>query len=134
MRISDWSSDVCSSDLSRELYEPTSVTGVTTRKPDGSSATGSPRRLAIVARCAASTTAATTRSLLSSSKAVPTGAVAIAATSDSSNTQPECKRSEEHTSKLQSLIRISYAVLWLKKKTGSATPERPRIPTSAGNG
>src|SRR3546814_7819882 len=28
---------------------------------------------------------------------------------------PGC-RSEEHTSELQSLMRISYAVLWLKKK------------------
>src|SRR3546814_7274242 len=102
---------------SREWYGPTRVTGVTTRKPDVSSATGSPRRLSIVARWAASTTAATTRSLLSSSKAVPTGAVAIAATSDSSNTQPECKiRSEEHTSELQSLMRISYAVFCLKKQ------------------
>src|SRR3546814_5394872 len=28
-------------------------------------------------------------------------------------------RSEEHTSELQSLMRISYAVFWLKKKTTS---------------
>src|SRR3546814_4800953 len=30
---------------------------------------------------------------------------------------PEAKRSEEHTSELQSLMRISYAVFCLKKKT-----------------
>src|SRR3546814_3173438 len=29
---------------------------------------------------------------------------------------PECHRSEEHTSELQSLMRISYAVFCLKKK------------------
>src|SRR3546814_1003842 len=29
---------------------------------------------------------------------------------------PGCRRSEEHTSELQSLMRISYAVLCLKKK------------------
>src|SRR3546814_3738900 len=29
---------------------------------------------------------------------------------------PSCKRSEEHTSELQSLMRISYAVFCLKKK------------------
>src|SRR3546814_1499015 len=29
----------------------------------------------------------------------------------------ECRRSEEHTSELQSLMRISYAVFCLKKKT-----------------
>src|SRR3546814_5696531 len=31
-------------------------------------------------------------------------------------TRPACKRSEEHTSELQSLMRISYAVFCLKKK------------------
>src|SRR3546814_6063997 len=31
--------------------------------------------------------------------------------------QPLCSRSEEHTSELQSLMRISYAVFCLKKKT-----------------
>src|SRR3546814_2205644 len=31
------------------------------------------------------------------------------------------KRSEEHTSELQSLMRISYAVLCLKKKTNNCT-------------
>src|SRR3546814_7273855 len=30
--------------------------------------------------------------------------------------EPECQRSEEHTSELQSLMRISYAVFCLKKK------------------
>src|SRR3546814_3102120 len=30
---------------------------------------------------------------------------------------PEARRSEEHTSELQSLMRISYAVFCLKKKT-----------------
>src|SRR3546814_4376513 len=32
-----------------------------------------------------------------------------------------CSRSEEHTSELQSLMRISYAVFCLKKKTNKAT-------------
>src|SRR3546814_9584559 len=36
-------------------------------------------------------------------------------------------RSEEHTSELQSLMRISYAVFCLKKKnTQAETPNRPR--------
>src|SRR3546814_2940547 len=34
----------------------------------------------------------------------------------------ECIRSEEHTSELQSLMRISYAVLWLKKKNKNIRP------------
>src|SRR3546814_8691333 len=35
----------------------------------------------------------------------------------SSTTAPRANRSEEHTSELQSLMRISYAVFCLKKKT-----------------
>src|SRR3546814_7281425 len=34
-------------------------------------------------------------------------------------------RSEEHTSELQSLMRISYAVFCLKKKTTSTNKQRP---------
>src|SRR3546814_9808117 len=36
-------------------------------------------------------------------------------------------RSEEHTSELQSLMRISYAVFCLKKKTLSTTQPNPEI-------
>src|SRR3546814_5324826 len=35
---------------------------------------------------------------------------------DPGNLRPEIRRSEEHTSELQSLMRISYAVFCLKKK------------------
>src|SRR3546814_6404108 len=34
---------------------------------------------------------------------------------------PSCSRSEEHTSELQSLMRISYAVFCLKKKKNTKT-------------
>src|SRR3546814_4600534 len=37
----------------------------------------------------------------------------------------EIKRSEEHTSELQSLMRISYAVFCLKKKKNINTVSRP---------
>src|SRR3546814_4853816 len=37
--------------------------------------------------------------------------------SDPEGERPESARSEEHTSELQSLMRISYAVFCLKKKT-----------------
>src|SRR3546814_4764375 len=36
-------------------------------------------------------------------------------------TQPNSGRSEEHTSELQSLMRISYAVFCLKKKNNTTT-------------
>src|SRR3546814_6390362 len=38
---------------------------------------------------------------------------------------PICDRSEEHTSELQSLMRISYAVFCLKKKTQRTTTHTP---------
>src|SRR3546814_8906226 len=42
---------------------------------------------------------------------------------------PDGPRSEEHTSELQSLMRISYAVFCLKKKTHNSTVERKHTQT-----
>src|SRR3546814_3368651 len=39
-------------------------------------------------------------------------------------------RSEEHTSELPSLMRISYAVFCLTKKKLTPTPRRPHVPTT----
>src|SRR3546814_3576280 len=98
MRISDWSSDVCSSDL---LALPVSIrlphgpmqtslrwTSDWAISPDGSPAIIGSIRLAISQR----------------------------AISQGSKPNTESCRSEEHTSELQSLMRISYAVFCLKKK------------------
>src|SRR3546814_8251172 len=51
-------------------------------------------------------------------------------TSDSGRRFPSCEddRSEEHTSELQSLMRNSYAVFCLKKKT-PPTNKKPSTPT-----
>src|SRR3546814_7371551 len=92
MRISDWSSDVCSSDLTRV-------------------SAGSPR-------CAAASSPSSIRVLRS---VCPVRATPRAARSSriSTATLMRCSskgRSEEHTSELQSLMRISYAVFCLKKK------------------
>src|SRR3546814_13680068 len=38
-----------------------------------------------------------------------------------------CNRSEEHTSELQSLMRISYAVFCLKKKKTETTEQQPEL-------
>src|SRR3546814_7428689 len=81
MRISDWSSDVCSSDLKRSG-------AAEGREPAGRSS----RR-----RCSSSS---------SSSSGLTMRRV---------RSYPQA-RSEEHTSELQSLMRISYAVFCLKKK------------------
>src|SRR3546814_2001469 len=100
MRISDWSSDVCSSDLSipaRPSAVPRARAVAAARAPDR------PR----------------------SPRAVPAiGGVAHVphALRDAQRATPSLvrvrvpPRSEEHTSELQSLMRISYAVFCLKKK------------------
>src|SRR3546814_2051109 len=102
MRISDWSSDVCSSDLASDQRR--------LRETPESSRQSSPG-VAL--------------------RALPLGTGAATAwpfmiwrgsSEDASRPTPklgseECpRRSEEHTSELQSLMRISYAVFCLKKK------------------
>src|SRR3546814_6088820 len=85
MRISDWSSDVCSSDL-------------------GSAGRAPQRRL--------------NRAAGQSVRRYPNGIPSHALSSACAGTS----RSEEHTSELQSLMRISYAVFCLKKKKKTYTP------------
>src|SRR3546814_7069312 len=82
MRISDWSSDVCSSDLQKAQRNGTALT-YTHR----------------ASRFFASVRPHSPRARLRRSSLLP---------------NPQ--RSEEHTSELQSLMRISYAVFCLKKK------------------
>src|SRR3546814_6749994 len=96
MRISDWSSDVCSSDLgcgdpgalSATRRSPTLFAGAASAASPWLARRGMTRHQPIridAARCCS---------------------------------EPACStdRSEEHTSELQSLMRISYAVFCLKKK------------------
>src|SRR3546814_3403988 len=96
MRISDWSSDVCSSDLWR-LWRSFSglLTPITIRMRQR----GSPAPVVHHLR-PSSTSASPSLRMLS--------AILVAS--------EEATRSEEHTSELQSLMRISYAVFCLKKK------------------
>src|SRR3546814_10475172 len=115
MRISDWSSDVCSSDLSACGYrrqiagvpnvdevasasEMPRVSSLRTRPRDSSVAFGCPR-----ASCSDPQSS-------KSACEVSTGLRAHFRRSE------RTFRSEEHTSELQSLMRISYAVFCLKKK------------------
>src|SRR3546814_9799415 len=104
MRISDWSSDVCSSDLRtwgrvRLRYNAPGERGVVHNRPCA-------RRIirqgsaVIVQSCAAV-------SLFSG----------LGRVSGESLMMVWRSRSEEHTSALQSLLRISYAVFCLQKKT-----------------
>src|SRR3546814_7373113 len=121
MRISDWSSDVCSSDLSAErarLLSP-SITPLL------------PRRSASRARSPFSTWAASrishsSAAIKKSSHLIPGRAMGCSILPSKNEVLGDMmmaerwpraeRRSEEHTSELQSLMRISYAVFCLKKK------------------
>src|SRR3546814_7121721 len=101
MRISDWSSDVCSSDLGM-------ADGVIYHDADGRECFQ--KAEVVIMACNG---VGTPRILLNSrSPQFPDGLA-----NRSGLVGKNLMRSEEHTSELQSLMRISYAVFCLKKKT-----------------
>src|SRR3546814_1776930 len=113
MRISDWSSDVCSSDLHAELhrFQPPARSRISDRRegdllrPDGiyraQRALGGRRHRVRHRR----------RRYLAAWQQAD---------------RRETRRSEEHTSELQSLMRISYAVFCLKKKKKKKPNQRKK--------
>src|SRR3546814_7540661 len=114
MRISDWSSDVCSSDLSPGDYPfAKRLAGCCPRE-------GQDRDFGPVLSEGRSTALRPT-SVGSMSASERTPHNVIARRNSASNDR--IMRSEEHTSELQSLMRISYAVVCLKKKKD--TPHSP---------
>src|SRR3546814_10911114 len=99
MRISDWSSDVCSSDLC-----PTATKSLMTILWSSPS------------RCDSCDGRITHELLVSLTTSPSTGAAtAMAALRGKGCSVLAANRSEEHTSELQSLMRISYAVFCLTK-------------------
>src|SRR3546814_6832995 len=101
MRIGDWSSDVCSSDL---------VSTLEALPPGGTGAAGVSAYDIAVAEGFSGTEQQWLASLVG-----PQG---------SQGETGAQGRSEEHTSELQSLMRISYAVFCLKKKKTLTTRAR----------
>src|SRR3546814_1352909 len=101
MRISDWSSDVCSSDLVHTHRKIVPETGLARRRAHACSAARPAGRPARADRLALAG-GAWRRGPFPRVRRFQGRA-------------PAC-RSEEHTSELQSLMRISYAVFCLKKK------------------
>src|SRR3546814_10563844 len=100
MRISDWSSDVCSSDLTSSVFCVRSKPSRVRRKFNLAFCAGLNEPLfqpAFIPHITASCLSAAFSALSSFCLGVQI-------------------RSEEHTSELQSLMRISYAVFCLKKK------------------
>src|SRR3546814_2969864 len=122
MRISDWSSDVCSSDLSaakpataaaptRDAAQRTqlSASGKPMRtQPPSVSASGQPEQIKGVRRNMARVMAGAHAKVV---------ATTLSDDADIRAWAPGNDRSEEHTSELQSLMRISYAGFRLKTKT-----------------
>src|SRR3546814_6325560 len=101
MRISGWSSDVCSSDLNIGRHRPAAQGFGPASAEHGPHPLGGAIRAVTAAggQCAR-----------------PSG--------DGGGT---AARSEEHTSELQSLMRISYAVFCLKKKTTNTQTTHNKI-------
>src|SRR3546814_4338331 len=158
MRISDWSSDVCSSDLRIELGSPDALDadGIVESViiaddatldgalvEDGVATFDVPRNVVITGAASVTSvtftitgtdvfgddlvetiTGPTGATAASGKKAFKTvTAIAVSATTTAAVTVGTgdvlglpVYRSEEHTSELQSLMRISYAVFCLKKK------------------
>src|SRR3546814_1152571 len=98
MRISDWSSDVCSSDLQGAL----SIKGHMMSRSTSQ----------VAAHCLAVTNHGLALQR-NAPMAIPISPKQISAVCQPS---PVATRSEEHTSEIQSLMRNSYAVFCLKKQ------------------
>src|SRR3546814_4886863 len=116
MRMSDWSSDVCSSDLARPYRGnlQTSLRGSPAAPPAGPPAA---RRRPVPAVLTAGADRAAVRRP-AARQAEGHGGDGAEASAESLGRRPAAGlRSEEHTSELQSLMRTSYAVFCLKKKT-----------------
>src|SRR3546814_2362618 len=106
MRISDWSSDVCSSDLTQAMRE-VGASGNATGRP-------------IAHQPYSDARAASSKASHARGSRRTTGAASDdmrqTVDGDESACQLSRARSAEHTSELQSLMRISYAVYCLNKK------------------
>src|SRR3546814_6111870 len=105
MRISDWSSDVCSSDL---WLPPNDRPEAWRHIPTPPAAAGRDRG---GEGCPRSTSSARNPRPDCQANAAPAASVRRCRRC----VRPRSARSEEHTSELQSLMRISYVVLCLKK-------------------
>src|SRR3546814_5926203 len=112
MRISDWSSDVCSSDLPFANQTPQSITLAKAIISGEARRWHSPRRAACDPPGGKVRLRPHPAAFASHRPAKPV----FQAEGDGIRQTAVAVRSEEHTSELQSLMRISYAVFCLKKK------------------
>src|SRR3546814_5278943 len=127
MRISYWSSDVCSSDLSQSLFSGgyscfSVITGhslvssaFSSLKSACSAGRSSSAKIALAGHSGSHSVQSIHSSGSITRKFGPSWKQSTGQTSTQS-VYLHLMRSEEHTSELQSLMRISYAVFCLKKK------------------
>src|SRR3546814_8999098 len=113
MRISDWSSDVCSSDLRRILHvddpEPAG-------EPGGMDQAAVEPLVELMGAETAGGSAEGRLQLADGENGERLDPGEVGHVEDPEEAVQASLRSEEHTSELQSLMRISYAVFCLKKK------------------
>src|SRR3546814_2682122 len=137
MRISYWRSDVCSSDLARfdlrdQAVDPTAAIGIRLgrdeaerrRRRAGSVAVGFRRQRAEGLGRAleeAGRQQQAADQVRRGRRQREVGGAAAAFGGSEVKARRQVLRSEEHTSELQSLMRISYAVFCLKKKNKNKT-------------
>src|SRR3546814_4118004 len=114
MRISDWSSDVCSSDLLALGFRRRQRGGVKTAILQGSARVGCATAFAVKAKHFTRLRACRRRIELQKAILIRPQ---VSRRRLALQLPGATVRSEEHTSELQSLMRISYAVFCLKNKT-----------------
>src|SRR3546814_2571384 len=122
MRISDWSSDVCSSDLPSPS---SSRIWVRCAANCSSTSTRVPRSLAIVVPAINTSSASVMPLYMDTAPRLGKCPESLAQNKtpkrDGRLGRKGTARSEEHTSELQSLMRTSYAVFCLKKQKDTTT-------------
>src|SRR3546814_1151098 len=113
MRISDWSSDVCSSDLAGSAHSLVAAEYVGLTVAQLTDMRKKARQEGVFLKVAKNTLVS--RAVENTDYAVVKDALTGPLLYAFSQEDPGAK-SEEHTSELQSLMRISYAVFCMKKK------------------
>src|SRR3546814_6476329 len=131
--ISDWSADVCSSDLTRSSA-PSGVSALSLSMCSLPFSMMPPGIVPVRAARPNSFSRVSSRALRSASRSPGrSGTASRAVCSIACGGTRSClRRSEEHTSELPSLMRISYAVFCLKKKKANKDRKQqsdcPKIP------
>src|SRR3546814_3971629 len=116
MRISDWSSDVCSSDLSTADQRSPGKALIRAASDTRRGPVSLRISVSLVWKAGVAHTSARHSPSAVRNRGAATARVSARHDETKQNPCALQSKSEEHTSELQSLMRISYAVFCLKKK------------------